>query len=238
MAQVIRFPIPQQQIDQFGFYYDFEESQSDTKFLKTVPNSGTAVVSSTLPGGVMVLTPSGGSPAANDEAYLSNPNSIFLPKLGKPMSLLSKLQFVEANTNQAGVAVGFASSVAAGLIANGVAAMRTTGTVICIVKFAGSNNWTAISQCNGVTNSTLTNSPAGGTTQQELGIQVLDYTSTLCQIAFLLNGKRLRDANNKDFVQSMVYASAVNVAGFVGVKNGSSSKETVNLDLFSAWQKR
>ena len=90
--KALRTPFFLQEIEDFGFADEFVGNPDTTnRFALTAPNSGTATVSGV--GGILALTPSGGSPAANDEAYLASKNPLFQPLAGQPIYAEALVQF-------------------------------------------------------------------------------------------------------------------------------------------------
>lgn len=205
-----------------------------------LPNNGNAVVNDGL-AGILTLTPSGASPAASDEAYIYSPQQVFQPSAGYPLYLEALIQYTEANVNQAGIFFGLASGVSTGgLLTSGAAGIRASGTVVGIYKVAGSTVWSVISQngSNVVTNTSTC--PAGLSTYQKLNIEILDVIAGNATVVFRVDGQLLRDTNNPTLPikQNLILASDLICSLAAGVKNGSSSMETLNIDCMAAVQSR
>jgi len=97
------------------------------------PHMWTSVISdvgaATVPSGTtnLSITPSDATVADNDEIYVHSTNPIIPMVDNRPFHAEWIIQFTEANTNAANVAVGLASSVAADLIVDTPAARRRAG---------------------------------------------------------------------------------------------------------------
>ncbi len=112
--------------------------------------------------------------------------------------------------------------------------------MVGIYKVAGSNVWSAISQ-NGTNVVAATSTcPAGTSTYQKLNIEILDVIAGNATVVFRVDGQLLRDANNPTLPikQNLILTSDAICSLTAGVKNGSSSMETLNIDYLSAVQSR
>ena len=110
--------------DLFGVFDDFPWYISPHQWTSVLTDSGTASITAGGAGGVLAIVNSDGTVADNDEAYIYTTNSIFKPAANKPLYAEALVQFTEANTDDANVAFGLASSVAADLIVE-LVRMRT-----------------------------------------------------------------------------------------------------------------
>jgi hypothetical protein len=205
-----------------------------------LPNNGNAVVNDGL-AGILTLTPSGSSPAQSDEAYVYSPQQVFQPSSGYPLYMEALIQYTEANVNQAGIFFGLASGVSAGgLIAAAAAGIRASGTVVGIYKTAGSTVWSVISQNGANVTVNTSTCPAGGSAYQRLNIEVLDVIAGTATVVFRVDGQLLRDTNNPTLPikQTLVLTGDSVCSLAAGVKNGSGSMETLNIDYLAAVQSR
>jgi hypothetical protein len=218
----------------------YQDLSAVSNWAVDLPNGGNAVVNDGL-AGILTLTPSGSSPAQSDEAYIYSPQQVFQPSAGYPLYLEALIQYTEANVNQAGIFFGLASGVSAGgLITSASAGIRSTGTVVGIYKVAGSTVWSVISQ-NGSNATTNTSTcTAGGSTYQKLNVEVLDVIAGNATVVFRVDGQLLRDTNNPTLPikQNLILTSDSICSLVAGVKNGSSSMETLNIDYMAAVQSR
>lgn len=236
MSAILRFPYVLQQIDQFGVFDDFGGDQSDIAFIDLVTDGGTAAVLDSA-GGIMSMAVTDATD--NDEIGIYSAVEMFKHADNKPILAQCRLQYAEANTDDANVAFGLANAPVADTLVDNGAGMRTSGSVFAIFKVDGGTVWKCCSQNNSITTVSTSTTTAGGSSYQELRIEILDYTSTLCQVVFSVDGKRLVDSTTgKDIVHTCLYASATEMAVFAQIKNGSTSPETLLVDYIGAWQKR
>jgi hypothetical protein len=200
-------------------------------------DSGTASVATGT--NVLALVASDGTVADNDETYVGTTNAAFKPQANKPFYLEALVQFTEANTDDANVAVGLASSVAANLIVDDGAGLRASGTVIALYKVDGETVWRFVTR-NGtaVTTSTSTTT-AGGSSYQRLTIEVLDVIGQVATIVPLVDGLHLRDATTNAIIRHTLDLTSLAAASvFAGVKNGGANLETLNVDYLGCSQTR
>lgn len=217
---------------------DFCYDQIDTAgFIDTITDSGTVTMGDAV-GGIAALVPSDGTVADNDEAYFASPNEVFKLAAGKPIYAKARIQFTEANTDDANVFFGFGSAIAANFLVDNGAGMRTTGDVLGIYKVDGSTVWKTISQVNGtaVTNTSVTT--AGGSSYQKLEVEVVDHDTTAGYATFKCNGDYLKDSNGLVIRHRVPYASSTEMQVGFGVKNGDTNLETLNVDYVAAVQQR
>lgn len=217
---------------------DFCYDQIDTAgFIDTITDSGTVTMGDAV-GGIAALVPSDGTVADNDEAYFASPNEVFKLAAGKPIYAKARIQFTEANTDDANVFFGFGSAIAANFLVDNGAGMRTTGDVLGIYKVDGSTVWKTISQVNGtaVTNTSVTT--AGDSSYQKLEVEVVDHDTTAGYATFKCNGDYLKDSNGLVIRHRVPYASSTEMQVGFGVKNGDTNLETLNVDYVAAVQQR
>ncbi len=235
MSALARFPTELRNIDNYGVFSDFTEDQTDITFIDFVTDGGSAIVGDAAKGIMTMLVVDS---TDNDELSLYSANEVFLHADGKPIYGRALLQFSEANTSAANVAFGFANAPVADTMVDNGAGMRITGSVFAIYKVDGGTVWKCHSGCNGTNTVSTSTTTAGGTAYQLLEIEILAYTSTLCQVAFSVNGVRLKDSTGKEIVHTVLYASATEMALFATLKNGSTTPETLLIDYMGGWQKR
>lgn len=228
------------ELDCFSFFDDFLWFISPHNWTSVLTDSGTAAVSTTGVGGVITLTPSDGSVADNDEAYVGLTNAVFKPAANKPMYAEAYVQFAEANTNAANIAFGFASAVAANLIVDDGGGMRASGTVIAIYKVDGETVWRCVSRNGTAVTISQSTTTAGGTAYQKLSIELIDEISTSQTVVFRVDGALLRDATTGAPIRHQLDISSAPTAAslFAGVKNGSTTLETLLVDWTGAAQSR
>lgn len=216
---------------------DFSWFVTAHNWTSTLTDSGTATITAGTTR--LALAASDGTVADNDQSYLASTNAFLLPAAGKNTYVEGKIQFTEANTDDANVAFGIASSVAAELIIDDGAGMRASGTVIAIYKVDGGTNWVCVSR-NGSTVYTNTSSTtAGGSADQTLAIEIVELLSTTCTVVFKVDGVILRDSTTGQPIRHQLPYSGLTASQvFVGVKNGSANAEVLNVEYLGAVQAR
>jgi hypothetical protein len=241
MANVARASRLMTAPDTYLFEDDFINDQADTVMVDTVTDSGT-VASGDAVGGIMVLTPSDGTVADNDEAYLATPNEVFKFAAGKPMHAVCRLQFTEANTDDANVAFGFQNAVGANSIVDNGAGVKTSGSGAMIYKVDGGTKWKCVTAMNGtITDADDTSTTvAGGSSYQVLEIDVVDsnVNSGYITVTFKVDGRYLVKSDGSVIKHHVAIASATEMQLWVGVKNGDTNLETLNVDYIAASQLR
>jgi len=214
----------------FGFMDDFDAYSSGGRWTSVLNNSGTATVGD-VTGGVLSLTASGGSPALNDESYLRSTNAIFLFNANKPIVFEAAIQFTEANVNNANIIVGLMNGVAAGALVNGSAGPKTSYSGMTFFKQGGTNVWSCQTSLGSSQATLATPTAAGGSSFHTLTGQWQPINTTQAEGRFFIDG--LLVAN-----QLFTFTGGVQMQLMAGVKNGSSSKETLLLDYLAGYQLR
>lgn len=217
---------------------DFCYDQIDTAgFVDTVSDAG-AVTMGDAVGGVAVLYPSDSAVGDNDEAYFASPNEVFKLAAGKPLYAKARIQFAEANTDDANIFFGFANAFAADLIRDNGAGMRTTGDIVGIYKVDGGTKWICISQVNGTAVTTTSATTAGGSSYVKAEIEVTERDGSNGLASFKIDNDYLRDSNGNIIRHTVPYASATEMQIGFGVKNGGTNAEALNVDYVAAVQQR
>ena len=239
MANICRQPTEWLESDNMYIFDHFAgEPLANLLYGTTTTDSGTVAVGSTQ-GGVVTLTPSDGTVADNDEAGLFTLNEVFKIAAGKPLCCRALIQFSEANTDDANVFVGFASSFGANLLVDDGAGPRTSGNVIGIYKVDGGTVWRCVTRSGSGSNVTdsVSITTAGGSAYQDLQVVISDSgLSTVAQVSFLVNGKELYDSNGNKIIHQFPIASASAMSFGAYIKNGSANLETLNIDKWYAAQ--
>ena len=186
-------------------------------------------------GGLLAIT---GDATDNDEVYVSTP-TIFKAGNGYALECAALLQFSEANTSAANVIFGFASSVGAALMVANGAGPRVTGNVIAIYKVDGGTVWRCVTRWGSTTSvtDTVSTSTAGGSTYQDLRISIADgAASGTCMVTFYLGGSQLKDANGVPIIHNFTNSGASAMSLVVGLKQGSTTPEALNVQKWFASQ--
>lgn len=239
MANLVRKEMDLIEKDTFGLFHDFRYFTSSEEFTSVISDSGSATVSDGGIGGILVLSPSDGTVADNDETYVRSTTEYFKFANDKPLMGECRLQFAEAATNAANVFFGFADAISANTLVDNGGGLKTSFSGACIYKVDGATTWRCVSS-NGSTQTISTSSvTAGGSAYQTLRVEVHEDTSTACIVRFFVNGNPLVDSTSgREIVHRVLYASATDMHVGAGVKNGSTTMETLNIDYIAAYQLR
>jgi hypothetical protein len=179
--------------------------------------------------------------ADNDEAYIRSSAEIFKFLAGKPIMVEARLQFTEANTDDANVIFGLANAVAAnhlqdngaGPLASysGAVFFKEDGQTLWSVEksLAGVQSTAQLSAVNSINKQAYT---AGGAAYQTLRIEVKPHGGGTMDVEFWIDGVLVYK------IKDTSYTSATEMHVFAGVKNGDTNLETLNVDYIEAWQLR
>lgn len=217
------------------FFDDFiEEIDTTNRYTATLTDTGSAVVGNGV-SGIVVITPSDGTVADNDEAYLGLRNLVFTPAAGKTFVMRARMQYSEANIDDANVAVGFTSSVAANTLVDDGGGLRASGTTFAFYKVDGGTAWAVESRNQTAVYRNTTTVTAGGSAYVEFQVMLHEITTTHLIASYFIDGKPVVDATTGFPVwHKVAYASADPVTPFVALKNGSANAETLNVDYLYA----
>lgn len=229
-----------------GFTDDFFQYTSGDLWTLVATDSGTAALADAANGQIL-LNPSDGTVADNDEVYLRTTKECFKFAAGLPAIFEVCLKFTEANTDDANVAVGFMDAVAANSILDNGAGPAASYSGAVFFKVDGGTTW-SVENSDGATQKTtaldgtqerVIGSPFSGTSQaagggvfQRLRIEFRPKTTTKADFLFFVDGVPVAKHVDQPF------ASATEACAFIGVKNGGANNEAVYLDYALAFQKR
>lgn len=250
---------PLQQIERrrmFEFDDDFTSFATATgKWQTLVTGSGVPAVSQALPGGVLVNANSGGP---NDAIYIASANPVFLWQNSTPVCAEFLFQYAEASVNNANLCFGLWSTVSATLLANGSGGTPSTGTGALIWKQGGQLTWQTLSSLGTTQNKNATNYVAGSQNYTRLRVQceivqgVYEITYFIDQSPGFLSfdnspfqegGGQMH--SNQPFVNNLT-KDYIPLSGgtplpmylVFGIKNGTTTGETLNVDYAAAWAGR
>lgn len=217
---------------QLYFFDDFEWMVTAHRWTSVLTDSGTATVGDAA-NGILALVPSDGTVADNDEAYLRTTAELFLFAANKPIFAEARLQFTEANTDDANVMFGFASATAANHLQDNGAGPLASYSGAVFFKVDGGTNWNvekSIGATQVTAELTATNSltkaaiAAGGASYQTLRIEVEPHGGGSMDVTFFVDGVCVYK------IKDTTYASATEMHLMAGVKNGDTNLETLNID--------
>jgi hypothetical protein len=231
-----------------GFLEDFERT-TQTTFNTLAADAGASVaISTTLENGCAVLTTGG---TDNNEANIYS-NKIGSLTSGKPHLLVVRLQYTEANTDDANILVMIsdAAGTANMLIDDGGGPIASFSGA-CFYKIDGGTRWQFRSQ-SGVANSQVTTDlekTVGGSSYQTLAIMINPIsTSEFIATPWIdtLGGNNLIQpfkngyvAGRDTAVQNRVaWSGSVGLRAIIGVKAGGANSEVLNVDYAIFRKKR
>ena len=198
----------------FGHYTTTED------FTTVVSDSGTVAVADGSK--ALVITPSDGTVADNDEGYAKGTYEAFKFADDKPMLIDALIQFTEANTDDANVMVGCMDAVAANSLLDDGGGPKASYSGAVFFKVDGGTVWQCETSNAGTQTTTVTTVTAGGSAKQHLRIEITKSSSTHAKVAFWIDGVNV--ANH-----TVAYASITDVQLVAAVKNGGDNLETLNV---------
>lgn len=232
-----------------GFFDDFYGL--DTQFWNTtVTDSGTVAEDADDANGVIVFTPSDGSVADNDEAYLyTNEVSKFLRD--KPILIGARIQYAEAATSAANIIFGMGEGfgVANTLLDNG-GGPPADYDGFCFYKVDGGTRW-FFETSLGTTQQTFElDYTAGGAGFVSLVLECYPINATEIEVVPWID-----TTGTNAFIQALPYSANFNPRRIpvksrfaysspgemcicLGIKNGSTTLETMKADLALQYQAR
>lgn len=216
---------------------DFDWMISPHVWTTTLTDLGTATVG-TGAGGILPLVPSDGTVADNDEAYITVTNKAFLFADDKPLVFEARIQFTEANADDANVMVGVYSATGANQLLDNSGGPPASYTGAVIFKVDGGTVWQCETSVAGTQTTTASVSTAGGSSYQTLRIEFKPFSSTQADVVFLLDGSPLLDSSGNAIKHTYTYTSAAAAGPGACVKNGDVNLETLNIDYIYCGQKR
>lgn len=174
----------------------------------------------------------------NNEIAIATSNELFLMGAGEPLWCSGHLQFTEANTDDANVMFGFMSALAANSLVDDGAGVRTSGNYAVIYKVDGGTVWRCSSRNGSDVSDNVSLTTAGGTAFQELEIEIVEYSTTECEIVYKVDNVPLRDTNTNDVISHRLpYASATEMNFGAYLKAGGANSETLVIDWLAAGQR-
>lgn len=209
----------------------YEQTDTDTAATKAVADGAN---------GIFTVT---NNTNDNDEYYLASRYETFLVGASRSIHAKFRIQYSEANTDDANIMVGLANAVAANLIVDNGAGPRTSGNIICVEKRDGETKWRLSVYDNDGAQSTLSSITAGGSSYVDIEIMVEERGSSngTQVVTAKINGDQMRpNATPQSGGIALTFSttSATEMQLFFGVKNGGTNAETLNVDYWYAAQDR
>lgn len=215
----------------FGYMDDFDYFAAGERWNSAETGSGSAAVGTSI-GGVLALTPSTGSPAANDAIYLAATGFVFQFLPNQPIVFEAAVQYLEANVNDANIVVGLSdASDPTACLQNSNAGPAASYTGMMFFKRGGTNVWGCQTSVGSSQLTTITSTPAGGTTPQTLTGQFEPISATQAEARFFIDGLLVAK-------QLFTFTTSQMIRPVLGVQNGSAHAELLNIDYAAAYQLR
>jgi hypothetical protein len=249
-------------VNAYGFFDDFTEfsSASTTGRWTSTSTGGTNSIQSSgnVAGGILGLVPSGGSPAANDAAYISGTNALFQLVADCPIFFEAMIQYSEANTNYANVCAGLFSGTVTNSLqsSSGGPGGNFFGAMIYKQGHAsGSPVWSTVSSLGTTQTLNTSKNAAGISSFVKLGLLIepvvggtQQSTAQTLTVSYFLNDQPLLQnvsagSGYYPIKDTVSFTSPVTTYLYpvVGVKNGATvggGMENVYIDYVQVWQKR
>jgi hypothetical protein len=227
--------------NQFTIQDDFTRDVDSADWVTTLTDSGTASVGDAA-GGILALVPSDATVADNDEAYVESANEVFKFAADKPLLFQARVQFAEANTDDANVLVGVMDAVGANSLLDNGAGPPASYSGAVFFKLDGGTVWqTETSNSTTQTTNELTAAnvnnlakravTAGGAAYQTLRIEYMPYSATNAYVTFFVDGVAVAQ-------HDYIFTSATEMQIGIGVKNGGANNELLNVDYVVCSQER
>jgi hypothetical protein len=211
------------------------------QWTSVLTDSGTASVGDAK-NGVLALVASDGTVADNDEAYVKSTQEVFLIAADKPILAEARVQFSEANTDDANVFFGIMDAIGANTLVDDGGGLKASFSGAAIYKVDGGTVWKCVSSLAGVQTVSTSTKAAGGTAYQTLRIEISPVSSTVAEVTFWVDGLPLYDAailgRQVQIKHLVTYTGATEMTVGAGVKNGGANLETLNVDYIGAFQVR
>jgi hypothetical protein len=236
--KINRFTQELMELDTFHVFEDFAGDQTDLFFTDTITDTGTAAVGDEATG-VMVLTPSDGSVADNDEVYLATANELFLVAAGRRLYARGKVKFTETTSGVFNAAVGFASAVAANLIVDDGGGMRASGNIFAVHKIDGETVWRLTTRNGSAVTTTVSTKSATSTAYQDVEIEINDWDGVSVSVVAKVDGEYLKDANGLVIRHTVLVSGSTEMQLFAGAKLGAiTNNDALKIDWLYGAQTR
>lgn len=217
--------------DDFEFY-----TSGTTGWTSVVTGSATVAVGDGV-GGLVTL--SAVDSTDNRDVYIKQTNQLFKYQANTTIIGECYLQYAEANTSAANIIFGFMSSVAANSLVDNGAGPKTSYSGAVIFKVDGGTVWKTQSSISTTQTTNTTATTAGGSSYTRLRIEISPISSTIAEVVYFVDGIQLRDATfNKPIKDFVTYTGAAAMQLFAGLKNGSTTPESMIIDYIAGEELR
>jgi len=207
---------------------DFEGFNTGDTWTSVVADAGTSAAATDAAGGVLAL---GTAATDNNEAYVKTTKEVFKIAANKTIEGQVRVQFSEANTDDANVFAGFADAIGANTLVDDGAGMKTSFSGAVFFKVDGGTKWKVLSSISTTQTSNTTDVTAGGSSYQLLTIRIVPISSTEADVTFFVDDQQCRDNTTGELINHRItYTGATEMQLGWGVKAGGANAETLNID--------
>lgn len=216
------------------FYYYTSATTGWTSL--TTGSGATVAAGASGIGGTLVVTTGGTS---NNEAAFATTNKPYKFADAAPLVFEALIQYSEANTNTAGMLVGFSSVMnTTGMLADTTLLPASSFSGAIIYKTTGKTVWTFRTSVGSTNTEIVSQHTAGGSAYQRLRIECRAIDLTHIECVPFLNGAQMLDANGKPIKITQDGTSAVAMQAGCFAKTGSANSEVMTVDYAFAGQLR
>jgi hypothetical protein len=225
-------------VDQIEIFDHFTWYITAHQFTTVASDSGSVAVGDAA-GGVVVVSPSDGSVANNDESYIRSANECFLLAANKKIYGACYLKFTEANVDDANIFFGFANAISADTLVDDGGGLKTSFSGAAIYKVDGGTVWKCVSSVGSTQTITTSTTSSSSSSYQLLEIEGNDDPALGCtRFVFKVDGRYLRDSNGQVIRHAVAYGSATEMHIGAGAKNGADNgHEVLSIDWMYGSQK-
>jgi hypothetical protein len=215
-------------------FYSYTDGQLWTKLAADAGSSVAAAASA--PGGAVVLTTGA---TDNNECALATTNKPFKAAAGKPLLFETRLQYTEANTDDANVFAGFSSLLnSANMLLDNGGGPAASFDGAGIYKVDGEAAWRCVTSRGAAQSISQSGKTAGGAAQQVLRVEIQPVAGTEAEVTFYVDDEPLRDLQGNVIKHVLAFSGAAAMQAGVCAKAGGAASEVVNVDRIDAWQLR
>lgn len=233
MSKALRQPTALSEKCNAGFFDDFLWYISPHLWTTTGDTNNTATITANAVGGVLALTTVN---TDNDQVMVATTNATFKFQAGANIVYEARVQYAEANTDDANVAIGFSSDFTTDLLLDNGGGPDTNHSGALIYKVDGGTAWLCQTSKGTTQSSTTSTTTAGGADYHTFRIEARDVDGSNVEVTFFYDDQPLRDSNNKAIKHTVAFSSALAMKPGVLVKAGGANVETVSIDYITCWQ--
>lgn len=219
----------------FGFCDDFGWFISPHLWTTTGDANNTATITANAEGGVVALTTTA---TDNDQVMIATTNAFFKFAANCDIEYVARVQYSEAATDDANVAVGLSSSFTTDVLRDNGLGAPTNHSGALILKVDGGTKWLCHSSVGTTQTTTTSVKTAGGSDYVTLKIKMRDQGDGNVRVDFFADDEPLRDSNGRAISHSVAHSGALSMKAGVAAKAGDTNAETVSIDYVGCYARR